>query len=158
MMRACSVPLTFAFMPEIRLDLKMKASFQSELYPRTWLALTASATCRKEAISRILSPAAEPSPIIIAITPIRAAPSSYDDPVRAIMPYYVYLIRSIKDGRWYTGFTVDIRKRLGEHNEGIYYEMCKNKEDARKREIYLKTGMGRRYLKNRLKRFLALTG
>ncbi|OGN16549.1 MAG: excinuclease ABC subunit C [Candidatus Yanofskybacteria bacterium RIFCSPHIGHO2_02_FULL_50_12] len=88
------------------------------------------------------------------------------------MPYYVYLIRSIKDGRWYTGFTVDIRKRLGEHNEGkyvswtkgrgpfevIYYEMCKNKEDARKREIYLKTGMGRRYLKNRLKRFLALTG
>jgi hypothetical protein len=36
--------------------------------------------------------------------------------------------------------------------------MCKNKEDARKREIYLKTGMGKRYLKNRLRRFLALTG
>jgi len=88
------------------------------------------------------------------------------------MYYYVYTIQSKKDKKWYTGFTVDIRKRLKEHNEGlyeswtkgrgpfelIYCEMCKNKEDARKREIYLKTGMGKRYLKNRLRRFLALTG
>ncbi|OGN27772.1 MAG: excinuclease ABC subunit C [Candidatus Yanofskybacteria bacterium RIFCSPLOWO2_01_FULL_49_17] len=88
------------------------------------------------------------------------------------MYYYVYVLQSKKDKCHYTGFTVDIRKRLKEHNEGlyeswtkgrgpfelIYCEMCKNKEDARKRETYLKTGMGKRYLKNRLRRFLALTG
>jgi putative endonuclease len=35
--------------------------------------------------------------------------------------------------------------------ELIYYEACKNAFDARAREKYLKTGMGKRYLKNRLK-------
>ena len=88
------------------------------------------------------------------------------------MYYYIYLLQSKKDKRWYTGFTVDLRKRLSEHNEGkyeswtkgrgpfelVYFEGCKNKTDAKNRETYLKTGMGRRYLKNRLKRFLALTG
>jgi len=42
--------------------------------------------------------------------------------------------------------------------ELIYYEMCRNITDARSREKYLKSGMGKRYLKNRLKRFLSLTG
>jgi len=40
----------------------------------------------------------------------------------------------------------------------IYYEACLNEQDARQREKYLKSGMGKRYLKNRLKRFLFLTG
>ena len=40
----------------------------------------------------------------------------------------------------------------------IYYEACLNEQDARSREIYLKSGTGKRYLKNRLKRFLSLTG
>ena len=88
------------------------------------------------------------------------------------MFYYIYVIKSKKDNRWYTGFTVDIRKRLKEHEEGkydswtkgrgpfelIYFEGCNNKTDAKAREIYLKTGMGKRYLQNRIKRFLALTG
>ncbi len=85
--------------------------------------------------------------------------------------FYVYILRSKKDGRWYTGFTGDLRKRFKEHNDNlstwtknrgpfdlIYYEASQNKDDARSREKYLKTGMGKRYLKNRLKRFLALTG
>jgi putative endonuclease len=86
--------------------------------------------------------------------------------------YYNYVLRSKKDGRWYTGYTNDIRKRFNEHNsnlfkqwtknrgpfELIYCEACKNLEDAKSREYYLKTGMGKRYLKNRLKRFLSLTG
>jgi putative endonuclease len=38
----------------------------------------------------------------------------------------------------------------------IYFEACVNKKDAFRREIYLKTGMGRRYIKNRLKE--GLTG
>ncbi len=85
--------------------------------------------------------------------------------------YYVYILKSSKDGKWYTGSTKDLRKRLIEHNEGrssstkgrgpfqvIYCEMSLDKEDALARERYLKTGMGKRYLKNRLKRFLSLTG
>ncbi len=84
---------------------------------------------------------------------------------------YTYVIRSRKDNKFYTGTTSDLRKRFIEHNEGrvtstknrgpfelIYYEGCLNKEDAFARERYLKTGMGKRYLKNRLKRFLSLTG
>ncbi len=87
------------------------------------------------------------------------------------MFFYVYVLQSKKDGKWYTGLTKDLRKRLSEHNanitgwtkgrgpfELIYYEACKNGKDAQARELYLKSGMGRRYLKNRLKRFLPLTG
>jgi len=93
------------------------------------------------------------------------------NPVRAARFYYVYVLRSEKAGRWYTGYTNDLRKRFKGHsankvpstkNKGpfklLYYEACHNEKDARLREKYLKSGMGKRYLKNRLKRFLALTG
>lgn len=82
--------------------------------------------------------------------------------------FYVYIIRSKKDNKWYTGSTNNLRKRFNQHNEGkstwtkgrgpfeiIYYEACLNEEDARSREKYLKSGMGKRYIKNRLKRFLS---
>ena len=85
--------------------------------------------------------------------------------------YYVYIIQSKKDGKWYTGSTNDLRRRFNEHilgkvfstkNRGpfllIYYEACLNEQDAKYRERYLKSGMGKRYLKNRLKRYLSLTG
>ena len=85
--------------------------------------------------------------------------------------YYTYIIESQKTHHWYTGYTNDLRKRLKQHKEDkvtwtksrgpwdlIYYEACLNEEDARSREIYLKTGMGKRYLNNRLRRFLSLTG
>jgi putative endonuclease len=92
-------------------------------------------------------------------------------PVRENKMWYIYLLQSRKDGHWYTGCAIDLRKRFKEHNEGlvsstkgrgpfkvIYYEACFNKDDAFTREKYLKSGMGKRYLKNRLKRFLSLTG
>lgn len=85
--------------------------------------------------------------------------------------FYTYILKSEKSGRRYTGYTNDLRKRLKQHNDGksawtkkdmswkvIYYEACLNKDDARSREIYLKSGIGKRYLKNRLRRFLSLTG
>jgi putative endonuclease len=91
-------------------------------------------------------------------------------PVRASM-YYVYILRNAETGRYYTGYTQNLRKRLTEHNtkkssytsysgpyQLIYYEACLNMYDAQAREKYLKTGMGKRYLNNRVKRFLALTG
>lgn len=77
--------------------------------------------------------------------------------------YYTYVLESAIDKSWYIGFTKDIERRLLEHNSGksittkkkmpwavIYFEACKNKDDAVARELYLKSGMGRRYLKNRL--------
>lgn len=82
--------------------------------------------------------------------------------------WYVYILKSEKNHRWYTGFTDDLRKRILNHNSGknksakygvpwklIYYEACLNQKDARTREKYLKSGMGKRYLKNRLKFFFA---
>ena len=85
--------------------------------------------------------------------------------------FYTYLLKSEKDSKWYTGSTKDLRKRLKQHNDNqsaytknkgpwkiIYYETCINEKDARSREKYLKTGMGKRYLKNRLRHFLSLMG
>ncbi|TSC88005.1 MAG: putative endonuclease [Microgenomates group bacterium Gr01-1014_5] len=85
--------------------------------------------------------------------------------------YYIYILRSLKTGKFYTGYTNDLRKRFIEHQNGkstytkvhgpyelIYYEACLNQQDATAREKYLKTGMGKGYLKNRIKRFLFLTG
>ena len=90
--------------------------------------------------------------------------------VREHRYYYTYVIQSLKSGMWYTGYTNNLRKRFNEHQNGkstytkgrgpfrlLYYEACLNEYDAKAREKYLKTGMGKRYLKNRLKRFLSLT-
>jgi len=84
------------------------------------------------------------------------------NPVRPLW-YYTYVIKSKKDGKFYTDVTSNIDKRFKEHNDGlvfatkyrcpftlIYFEACLNKNDAYRRERYLKTGMGKRYLKERL--------
>lgn len=80
--------------------------------------------------------------------------------------FYTYVLKSIKDGKYYLGYTVDLKKRYKEHCSGqvlstksrrplvlVYYEACLNKEDAKRREVYLKSGVGKKYLKNRLKSF-----
>jgi len=82
--------------------------------------------------------------------------------------WYVYLLLSKKTGKWYVGSTKNLQKRILNHNAGknrstkhgipwkiIYWEISLNRNDARAREKYLKSGMGRRYLKNRLKFFFA---
>ncbi|KKU72868.1 MAG: GIY-YIG nuclease superfamily protein [Parcubacteria group bacterium GW2011_GWA2_47_26] len=33
--------------------------------------------------------------------------------------FYVYIVRSTKDKRWYTGFTEDLRKHLSQHNSNL---------------------------------------
>lgn len=78
--------------------------------------------------------------------------------------FYVYILQSLKDSKLYTGFTDNLRKRILKHNLGkvfstktrrplklIYLEICFNKQDAKQREKYLKTGIGKRFIKNRLK-------
>ena len=74
--------------------------------------------------------------------------------------YFVYVLRSRKNSRLYTGFTTDLNKRLAEHNAGhtksvryvrpldlLYYESYASRLDAYRRERYLKSGVGREELK-----------
>jgi putative endonuclease len=81
--------------------------------------------------------------------------------------FYVYVLRSEKDGNLYTGYTSDLRERLRLHSSGqvaatrsrrpvilIYYEACRTQTDATSREKYLKSALGKRYLKNRLRDYL----
>jgi putative endonuclease len=81
---------------------------------------------------------------------------------------YSYVLLSEKDTQFYIGSTGDLRKRVRQHNQGhvrstafrhplrlIYYEGCLNGDDARRRERYLKTGRGGRYLKQRLASWLS---
>ena len=90
------------------------------------------------------------------------------NPVRNFIrkPWYVYVLKSKKDKFCYTGCTDNLIKRIKEHNLGlvfstkhrkpfilIYCEISFNKFDAFAREKYLKSGMGKRYLKNRLKNY-----
>ncbi len=77
--------------------------------------------------------------------------------------YYVYVLKSLKDGKIYAGHTNDLKKRFKQHNQGLekstrnrrplkllYYEGCNILNDAIKREKSFKTGFGRAYLKRRL--------
>ena len=81
--------------------------------------------------------------------------------------YYTYVLQSIKDERFYVGFTKDLKLRFEQHNKGqvestkertpfklIYYEACIDERDAKKREKYLKTYHGKMFLKGRLKSYL----
>ncbi|MDP3965611.1 MAG: GIY-YIG nuclease family protein [bacterium] len=81
----------------------------------------------------------------------------------------MYVLLSKKTGGWYIGSTKEMQKRILSHNSGrnrstkygipwgmIYCEIGLNRDDARARERYLKSGQGRRYLKNRLKFFFAI--
>ena len=65
--------------------------------------------------------------------------------------FFVYILKSKKDKNLYIGYTLDLRKRLKEHNLGIvksteprkpfglvYYEAYASKQDAVKREHNLK--------------------
>ena len=76
------------------------------------------------------------------------------------MEYFVYVLKSEVDGRLYKGQTVDIHKRLNEHNSGktkstkgympwklVYFEKFETLEQAVQREKYFKTGSGRELLK-----------
>jgi putative endonuclease len=75
--------------------------------------------------------------------------------------YYVYILYSSKDGNLYIGLSQNLKKRIYNHNIGlnkstryrrplklIYVEAFFNKEDAKNREKFFKTGRGREVLKD----------
>ena len=80
--------------------------------------------------------------------------------------YYTYVLKSKKDGKNYVGYTNNLKLRFEAHKSGkvdstthrrplqlIYFEGCGSKEDALRREKYLKTHYGQMYLKKRLKSY-----
>jgi putative endonuclease len=81
--------------------------------------------------------------------------------------FYVYLLHSAKDNGFYIGYSTDLKRRLGEHARGasfatksrgpwklIYYEAYAEREDAEGREKFLKSGAGRRFLRDQLRHYL----
>jgi putative endonuclease len=81
--------------------------------------------------------------------------------------HYTYVLQSKKGNNFYTGLTENIKLRFEKHNNGlvastknrrpfnlIYYEACLDREDAAKREKYLKTYHGKMFLRRRLKSYL----
>lgn len=81
--------------------------------------------------------------------------------------YYVYVLLSQKDHKFYTGCTNNLKIRLKLHNEGkvnstknrtpfklIHYECFIDTHDAFVREQWLKTGWGRNQLKTMLQNYL----
>lgn len=84
--------------------------------------------------------------------------------------YYVYILKSDKDKGLYIGYTTDLKSRLNLHKTGkvistknrrpvklIYYESYINMTDAKKREVFLKSGSGHRFIKKQLANYLKLS-
>jgi putative endonuclease len=81
--------------------------------------------------------------------------------------HYVYILRSLKDGLFYIGYSENLKQRVKDHNLGknvstknrrplelIFYEAFPSKMDALRREAYFKTTKGRTTLKQMFKEFL----
>ena len=78
--------------------------------------------------------------------------------------YFVYIIISEKDIITYTGYSNNVKRRLAEHNSGrvnatkyrrpfkvLFTEECEDLQKVKQRELYWKSGGGRRKLKQFLK-------
>ena len=81
--------------------------------------------------------------------------------------YYMYVLQSMRDMDFYTGSTRDLKLRFEQNNKGfvestkhrrpfnlIYYEACIDRNDATRREKYLKSYQGKMFLRRRLKSYL----
>lgn len=82
--------------------------------------------------------------------------------------HYVYVLRSGRDDNLYTGYTTDLRRRMSEHATGkacstrdrrplqlIYYEAYLLAEDAKARELFLKSGSGKRFIRKQLRHYFS---
>ena len=80
--------------------------------------------------------------------------------------YYVYVLYNQSKNFVYIGYSEDLKQRVLEHSKGgvkstkfylplelIHYEAYKNKKDAKRRELYLKTNRGRTTLVTMLKEY-----
>jgi len=73
------------------------------------------------------------------------------DQAETVMPYSVYILKSLKDGSYYIGSTGDLEERLLRHNQGrskytksrtpwelIFHENHQDRSSAGKREQQIK--------------------
>jgi len=80
--------------------------------------------------------------------------------------YFFIYVLECNDGYFYTGYTKNLNNRIKEHKKGLvkstknrlpisllYFEGCKNQQDATHREKYLKSTYGKRYIRNRNKNY-----
>ncbi len=80
--------------------------------------------------------------------------------------FFVYVLHSKKDNKLYIGYSSNLKERLKTHIDGrvistknrrplilIYYEAYIHIQDAKKREDFLKSGSGHRFLKNQLNNY-----
>ncbi|MEW5805345.1 MAG: GIY-YIG nuclease family protein [Patescibacteria group bacterium] len=69
------------------------------------------------------------------------------------------MLKNLKDDNLYIGYTINLEKGLNFSTKirgpwnCIYYEARLNKDDAKRRENYLKTSKGEQTLKLRLKQY-----
>ena len=74
--------------------------------------------------------------------------------------FCVYVLYSLKDEQFYIGYTTDFNRRMSEHEQGktkstaprrpfivMMCEYFRSKQDAEKREMYLKSTKGRHALR-----------
>ncbi|MEN6468021.1 MAG: GIY-YIG nuclease family protein [Smithella sp.] len=79
------------------------------------------------------------------------------------MMYYVYILQSERDKEFYIGMTADLKRRFAEHLRGnvestrnrlpmklLCYEAYQTKEEAARREDFLKSSDGRKDIKKRI--------
>ncbi|MEK7185812.1 MAG: GIY-YIG nuclease family protein [Patescibacteria group bacterium] len=77
--------------------------------------------------------------------------------------YYVYILQSSKSKIFYYGYTLNLVKRVKEHNSGeskftkghipwklVWYSAFENKQKAKDFELYLKSGSGKAFVYKRL--------
>ena len=77
--------------------------------------------------------------------------------------FYVYILRSLKNGKFYTGCTKDLEKRIERHNAGetkgnrpnkpfeiVYSEEFHDLKTARTREKHIKSQKSRKYIESLL--------
>ena len=92
-------------------------------------------------------------------------------PAKIFVMYYVYVLKSDKDAKLYTGCTSDLQRRFFLHNTGkvpstngrtplklVYYEAFLDQNDAFVREKWLKTGWGRNQLQKLLHNYFKNLG
>ena len=77
------------------------------------------------------------------------------------MGYFMYILNSVKNGKFYVGCTNNIERRLSEHNNGyskgsrfnapfelLYKEEYTSLSEARKRERFIKKQKSRKYIES----------
>ncbi|MFA5034552.1 MAG: GIY-YIG nuclease family protein [Candidatus Margulisiibacteriota bacterium] len=82
--------------------------------------------------------------------------------------YYVYILKSLKNNRYYVGSTSNLKRRLVEHNSGmtkgnryygpfelVYQEEYQSLLEARRRELYIKAQKSRNFIESLIYRGVA---